>query len=177
MSWWSFDHQGTKAQKKCNRTLTKAMKTIITVLLALTVFGSFAQNDTVTFLHKGYSFQSSTKTMLSHFNLDKDSIGFYEKGLQEILNNKNTFSSDSVLQFGTLRLDFDAIIRQYDFNQSEVKVKRLSDGKWISPKVIYDKQIFRNQGQGGSSVTYIILRDKKKKVEIVRTEIWRSISC
>jgi len=150
---------------------------LITTIVLLTSFNSSGQEETITFLHHGYALQANTNALIRFIGIEEDSIVFYEKGFNEIMKTTPNFSSDSVIEFGDVKLFFLYVVQLFDENQAMVKITRLSDGQLLKPKVKYKKQIYRNHGIGGSSSTYMIVKDKKNNVEIVRQVVRRSLPC
>lgn len=151
---------------------------VITYILLLINFNSFSQKDTIALIHQGYSFQVEISTLIKHYQIEVDSVEYYKKGLFELFNKKPEISSALTLEFGEIIIDFGSILDIFDKNHSSIKIKRIIDNQLVKFKVKYIQVEDRFKGiVGGSSKTYIIIIDKKKRVEIVNEIISRSLAC
>jgi len=153
------------------------MKVLLIANLVLLTFNSFSQKNSLTFIKNGYSFQTDARTMINYLQIERDSVEYYTNKLIELNSKKPEFSSDTSITIGTRAVSFGDVLQVFDSNHALVTIKNLSDNRVVKYKVKIMKVSAATGGIGGTSETYLIIKDKRKKVEIVREIIRRSLAC
>jgi hypothetical protein len=145
-------------------------------ILSLTSLNLNSQNNFLVFEHNGYFFKAEIEQLIDFSHIDIDSLEQYENTIQRICQ-KGSYSSNDSIQIGQYSIVFNDVVTLMSYKKSKVEIFNTINSKPIRIKTKTITKYHTAPGLGKSSVTELIIIDRKKRKEITREVIKRVLAC